>query len=187
MLHSNNAMRNQRAAVNFPVRGGIGHSTILVSLLLSSLLTLLLQFHSSIAAQNIHSLEPGQPIERDVGSGETHFYQISLASGQFLHVVAEQLSINLAVTLFGPDGRRLIDISDWVELPERVWWIAESTGSYRLAVSTGKEKPGRYRLRVEELRPATTQDRLRIAAHSAWVEGLTTARPGNQRFSSQSD
>src|SRR5262245_17349412 len=76
-------------------------------------------------SQDVRTLEPGQPIEREIGSSETHFYQITLTSDQFLHVVTEQLSINLSVTLFGPDGRRLTDFSDWVELPGRVWWIAE--------------------------------------------------------------
>src|SRR5262249_62158594 len=97
-------MRNQRAAVNRPVRGGLGHSTILVSLLLSSWLTLPLQFHSSIAAQNIHSLEPGQPIEREVGSGETHFYQITLPSGQYMQFVDEGLKIVLSVHLCVTEG-----------------------------------------------------------------------------------
>ncbi|MGH9843925.1 MAG: CHAT domain-containing protein, partial [Blastocatellia bacterium] len=121
--------------------------------------------------QDIRPFEPGKPIEREIASHETHSYQITLAAGQYLHVVAEQLSINVGLTLFGPDGNPLLDVRDWVESPERIWWIAESTGSYRLDVSTGKETPGRYRVRIEELRPATPRDRIRIVAHKAWFEG----------------
>jgi tetratricopeptide (TPR) repeat protein len=127
---------------------------------------------SSIAAQDVRPLEPGRPIERETVGNDTHSYQITLAAGQFLHVVVEQFDAYVIVKLFGPDGKELIDARGWLEAPQRAWWIAESTGGYRLEVSTRSGKPGRYRVSIEELRPATPQDHLRLAAYNIWLEGF---------------
>src|SRR5262245_39192359 len=61
---------------------------------------------SSSAAKNeqdVRVLELGKPIERELAGGQAHFYQIALPVGQFLHVVVDQRSIVVVVTLFGPD------------------------------------------------------------------------------------
>src|SRR6185295_11600426 len=52
-------------------------------------------------------LTPQTPIEGTLAGGETHAYQITLASGQYLRVVVEQHGLEMALTVLGPDGRQI--------------------------------------------------------------------------------
>jgi CHAT domain-containing protein len=141
-------------------------------------------------AQQARELVPGVPIEREMKGGEAHAYRLTLAAGQYAHVVVDQRGIDVEVSIFGPDGRRLVQIHrlDRLSGPEPVSVVAETPGEYRLEVrGPGEEAtPGRYEARIEELRVATLQDKTRVAAERAYAEGrrapLTEARWGVERF-----
>ena len=119
-------------------------------------------------------LEPGKPIERELAGGESHSYHIMLAAGQFLRAVVDQRGVNLIVTLYGPDGRKIADIDspNGAQGPEPVSVIAETTGDYRLELRPHQQKApkGRYEVKIEELRAATPQDKIRVAAERAFAE-----------------
>jgi len=125
-------------------------------------------------AKDIRTLEPGKPIERELSGGEAHVYQITLTAGQYLHLVVEQRGIDVVVRLLGPDNKQFaeVDSPNGAQGPEPISWVAEASGRYRLEVrSLEKEAPtGRYEVKVEQLREATTQDRNRITAEMAFVE-----------------
>jgi hypothetical protein len=59
------------------------------------------------SAQESDPLEPGKPVEREISSGQSHFYKITLIPGQYLHVVVAQRGIDMAVALFTPDGKKI--------------------------------------------------------------------------------
>src|SRR5262245_57479219 len=84
--------------------------------------------------EDLSSLEPGIPIEKEITGGESHSYQFMLTAGQFLSGVVEQRGINLLVSLYGPDGIKIADIDSPVgaQGPEPVSLIAETSGTYRL-------------------------------------------------------
>src|SRR5215510_341690 len=42
------------------------------------------------SAQEGISLEPGKPVERELSAGQSHYYKITMISGQYLHIVVEQ-------------------------------------------------------------------------------------------------
>src|SRR5208282_5536124 len=50
-------------------------------------------------------LEPGKPLERELKGGEKHTYEIHAETRQFLHAEVEQLGIDVALTLYAPDGK----------------------------------------------------------------------------------
>ena len=134
---------------------------------------------STLAAQNdkdIPALELGKPIERELAGDAAHSYRIALAANQFLHVVVEQKGIDVVVALFEPDGKKLaeVDSPNGTVGPEPLAVVAERAGSYRLEVRSpdAKAEIGRYKVKVEELRAATKQDRSRIAAQQAHAEAL---------------
>jgi len=124
--------------------------------------------------QDVRPLEPGKPIERELAGAQTHAYQITLAAGQFLHVVVEQRGIDVVATLFGPDGKQLfeVDSPNGTQGPEPVFIVAEAPGNYRLEVRSLEKDAaaGRYQVRIEELRAATAQDKTNIAAERALAE-----------------
>ena len=122
----------------------------------------------------IQLLEPGKPIERQLGGGESHLYQIHLDAGQFLHLIIEQKGIDVVVAAFDPDGQKIteVDSPTGSQGEESVTLLSEKTGSYRIEVcSFVREAPSaNYEIKIEELRIATQQDRMRLAATKAYQE-----------------
>jgi hypothetical protein len=131
-----------------------------------SLLCLLLVFPVATAqTQNDKStLQPGTPIERTIGPGESHSFTINLADEQFLQFVVNQLGVDLIVRVFSPSGKRLgdFDSPNGSEGPENVSIVAVKGGEYRIVVSpldsNSLEKPGRYEIKTLEIRDATEQE-----------------------------
>jgi CHAT domain-containing protein len=151
------------------------------------LLLILSLMACAIAAQdsnNESALEPGKPIERELAGGQSHFYHLALTAGQYMHVVVDQRGIDVVVTLFAPNGIELIkvDSPNGTTGPEPVFWIAESSGTYRLEVSPlGKNAvAGRYQARIQELRAATAQDTNRLAAERLVNEGAQLVNEGSK-------
>jgi hypothetical protein len=109
--------------------------------------------------KNVCSLEPGQPIQRDLASGQRHIYRIKLSADQFLRVVVEQQKIDLAVQVLRPDGKRIfrVDTESRLEGEEEVSLVAETAGDYRLVVQPTQPKAsvGGYQIRIVEVRLAT--------------------------------
>ena len=127
----------------------------------------------------------GRPLERPMRSGETHSYGLALQAGQFVHIVVDQLGIDVELRLHAPGGA-LIDDADsptGTTGPERVSEVAARYGSYRLDIvaAPGDAPPGRYRLTVAAWRPAMAADRLEVAAERAFDRGETLRRRGSPR------
>ena len=119
-------------------------------------------------------LEPGVVLEKALTASQSHAYQFRLASGQFLHAVIKQRGIDVSVTVLAPDGQRfvIVDRNDEQGL-ETVLVVAEMSGDYRLVVSAASKEgdPGRYDIRIADLRQATSQDRKRVAGDRTAAEG----------------
>jgi CHAT domain-containing protein len=116
-----------------------------------------------------HRLElaPGTAAEATLAGGVTESYLFPLKAGQFAGLVVDQQGIDVAVALFGPEGRELrrVDTPNGTQGPEPMPIVADTTGSYRLEIAgAAGDPPGRYALRVEALRTATDRDRRRTAA-----------------------
>src|SRR5215469_13699162 len=120
------------------------------------------------------AVEPGKPVERDLAGGESHSYRLTLMAGQFCHAVVDQRGIDVVVTFYGPGNEKIVQVDspNAANGPELVSLVAEASGDYRLEIrSPGKNAPaGRYELKIEELRTATSQDRTRVAAQKASMD-----------------
>ncbi|MEJ7712922.1 MAG: hypothetical protein WKF84_24540 [Pyrinomonadaceae bacterium] len=123
---------------------------------------------------DVRPLESGKSIERELAPGQSHSYQIVLASGQYALVAIEQKGIEVAVKLFGPNGNPVMEVegSSKTQGSETVRWVAEAAGSYRLEISPPERnvKAGRYEVRLIEIRAATQQERDRFAARKLLAE-----------------
>lgn len=140
------------------------------------------------AAQTADALTPNAPIERELADGQTHAYRLGLSEGQYFRVVVKQRGIDVVVFLYGPDGKRIGKADkfySWFSL-EALQWIAESSGDYRLEVQPSeKGAAGRYEIRIEVLRPATAQDRRRMAAEKLQDEAEGLKEKGTAETSRQ--
>ena len=109
-------------------------------------------------------LEPGIPVERTLAAGQSHNYTINLDENQFLQLVVDQRGVDVIVRVFSPSGKRLAeyDSPNGDSGPENVSFVSTSAGTYRVEVAVLDQsadlKPGRYEIRVTELRKATEQE-----------------------------
>jgi hypothetical protein len=109
-------------------------------------------------------LQAGQSIERTLGAGQSHNYTVNLDEGQFLQLVVDQRGIDVIVRVFSPRGKRLgeFDSPNGDEGPENVTVVAITAGTYRIEVAplgqTYNATPGRYEIRITEIRKATEQE-----------------------------
>ncbi|MGH2581483.1 MAG: PPC domain-containing protein, partial [Anaerolineales bacterium] len=115
------------------------------------------------SAQESDSLEPGKPVEREISGAQSHSYKITMSSGQYLQVAVAQRGIDVAVTLFAPDGKKIVEVNSdpLIEGSETVSVIAEAPGAYQIEARSPEKtaKTGRYEIKVEELRAATAEDK----------------------------
>ena len=133
-----------------------------------------LQTATGAASQaEIRELKQGQVVERELTGGESHSYRITLASGQYLKAVVEQKGIDVVVRIVGPGEQKLVEVdSDPAVGLESAFVVAEASGGYLVEVqSAGKDaKTGKYEIRLEELREATSKDRIHVAALKSFEE-----------------
>jgi CHAT domain-containing protein/tetratricopeptide (TPR) repeat protein len=120
-------------------------------------------------------LEPGHPITRDLAGGGTQSYLVGLKAGQYVRLAADQRGIDVILRLLTPAGSPIVEVDspNGAYGPERASEVADAAGDYRIEVKSGNaaDKPGRYEMRIEELRPATDQDRTRVSAERVYAEG----------------
>ena len=126
------------------------------------------------SSQESISLEHGKPIERELSGAQSHYYKITMISGQYLQVEAKQKGIDVVMALFTPDGKKIVEVDSnhLFGESESISAISEMTGEYLIeARSTEKTaETGRYEVKVEELRAATAEDKYRVAGETVFRE-----------------
>jgi hypothetical protein len=96
------------------------------------------------SAQESDSLEPGKSVERELSGGQLHSYKIAMTSGQYLQVIVSLQGIDVLVTLFTPDGKKIgeADIEQATLKSDTISTIAEATGAYRIEVRSAEKTAG---------------------------------------------
>lgn len=132
---------------------------------------------SGTQAENARELVPNLAIEREISGGETHVYKITLAAGDYLRLFINPHSQGMKVEsqVLAPGGSNDIGVYFFpTGGSERfISLIAEVSGGYRLEIhpTENDAKAERYEVKIEELRPATEQDKGRVAAEKVESEG----------------
>ncbi len=128
-------------------------------------------------------LEPGTTVEGTLQGGETRSYEIHADAGMFLHAIVEQLGIDVALTLYAPDGKKIASMYNpsGTSAPNQISTITESAGIYRLEVAPGDKNAagGRYRVTIHPLRAPLEKDRGHIRAERLFVEAEVLLDQGN--------
>lgn len=124
------------------------------------------------AAHIVSAPGRGKSIVQRISGGETHSYRVTLAVGQFARVTVEQRGADVALSLSGPDGKKLLDVDspNGNRGPEPVSWIAEQAGDYKLEVTASGKEAGSYEIKMVELRKAVGKDRSHVEAIRAFME-----------------
>ena len=118
-------------------------------------------------------LELNNPLERELLQGETHLYHIQVGAGQYVRVAVERWGAELRLVLRDRKGLIRADFTCRSDSPVPVSLIAENPGIFLLEfhAQDPSPSPARYRVEVEELRPASSRDRGRLVAEKAFFEG----------------
>lgn len=117
--------------------------------------------------QGFQQLQLAEPVKRTIGGGQAHSYKILASAGDYLNVAVEQQAVDVMVTLFAPNGRKVlqVDSPNGAFGPEPLMTIVDAAGEYRLEIKTFEStaNAGAYELRVKELRAANDEDRRRVS------------------------
>ena len=117
----------------------------------------------AVKAQTSTTLQPGVPIERDLGPGQVHEFTVTTKESSFVQVVVEQQGIDLVVKIASPDGKALAecDTPNGDEGKEKVSFLAKDAGRYRLSISAlnaDEAGTGHYQIKLIEVRAATEDE-----------------------------
>jgi CHAT domain-containing protein/tetratricopeptide (TPR) repeat protein len=115
-------------------------------------------------------LSPGQLLESDLSSGETHTYRAELAAGHAWRIAVEQRGIDVELAAQGPDARRtIVDGPFDRQGTETLVIEPAASGVFEIAVTAREPSApaGHYEVRLDELPRASEMDRHRAAAEAA--------------------
>jgi hypothetical protein len=117
-----------------------------------------------IANAQEQALQVGTPIERQLGSGQTFTFTITLEESQFVQLVVDQRGVDVVVRVASPAGKSLgdFDSPNGDNGPENVSFVATAAGVYRVTVAPLNQENnganGKFEIKVVELRQATEQE-----------------------------
>lgn len=127
-------------------------------------------------AAAVELLRVGVPVARRIGKGGCDVYAINLTSGQYLQLLIDkEADLALLITLYRPDGGKVIEQVSRRYGPLHVSTLVEVSGTHRLEIrSLEKDSPDRrYEVRIEELRSAAGGDGKYASASRALADAET--------------
>lgn len=128
--------------------------------------------------------EKGASVERALEGEEKHDYLLRLEKGQYLDLRIQDRGGRLEVSLRDPGG---LPVATGATRGQDDWklllWVTEIPGEYRLRVKPRDlgEPAGKYGIEIRDLRRATVEDGIRVAAQELVGEGLREIQDQNTR------
>ena len=138
-----------------------------------SVLVALLVAAPPLAAQT--ALEMGAPVEARLAAGGADAYALDLDAGTFVAGRADQRSVDVVVTVTGPDGDEVATFDDSARGPEPFQFEGGAAGRYTITVEPFEDGAGDYALTVLRVEPVATTPAGRVDQQLARFEG---DRPG---------
>jgi CHAT domain-containing protein len=136
----------------------------------------------------VRLLEIGDALEGRLSGVQGHVYGLALSNAQFLRlrVGVENPASNVQLTVFGPDDRKVDELSGPV-CPFSLYFMPPVSGVYRfrLELLRSDDPPETYKIEVNELRESRTQDGTRVAASQALVKAYRLSSQGSPESQQQ--
>lgn len=134
-----------------------------------------------LAAAPLHGQEPialtrGLTVEGELSRGDTIRYTAALGARRFVYGEADQRTVDVVVTVFGPDGRRLGAFdSPGARGPEPFLIRTTDAGTYRIEITGFQQAAGRYALALRRIEPLATSPAGRVGQLMAPYSGTDRA------------
>ncbi len=109
-------------------------------------------------------LAEGTGVDRTLTGPDRQAFDVTLNTGDFVAVSVDQHEVDVTIRLLDASGNMVAFFDDEMrpDAPERASFVANQARAYRLTVTARYPRPGesrRYRIRIDERRPATDRDR----------------------------
>ena len=101
-------------------------------------------------------LRVGEAVERDLAQDDAHAYALDLDAGQFVLGTADQLTVDVVVTVTGPGGETVGAFDGPARGPEPFDFVTETAGVHTVTVTPFQRGEGRYAVRIDRSEPAAT-------------------------------
>ena len=129
---------------------------------LLSLICLLLAASLAVLSQETPKLVLTQVTEREIKGGEIHSFAVLLGANQTARVEIVQKGVDVSLAAYKPTGEKFIE----AESPsgilgnDLILVTAIEAGEYKIEVSPADPKagPGKYLIKLAEIRPTVPQD-----------------------------
>src|SRR5580658_10000319 len=117
----------------------------------------------------VGNLKLHRVVKGTLPTGQTDEYTVHVKSRQFIHLVARQMGVDVAVTIVEPAGKTILeaDRPNGAFGLEAASFIGQISGVYRVHVANGSEPAGPYQIELMDSRKPTKADRSRIEAETA--------------------
>jgi CHAT domain-containing protein/Tfp pilus assembly protein PilF len=116
-----------------------------------------------------------------LGAGAVHVYPLPLRADERVEIIADQDGVDLQAALFDPAGQHLftVDNPTGTKGPERLLWVAEIAGQYRIEISCSKDSPsGTYRIWIKDEGSATPKDKTDASAERLFYQAAALQKQG---------
>jgi len=138
----------------------------------------------------VRLLAVGQIVEGTLADSGSHVYRLNLLRGQFVRfgVSAEDPAANIQVTVAGPDGGKIEELSGPVG-QFSLRFISTISGEYHLRVEllASNAPSDKCTVTLEERRETIDQDETRVAASRAMVEAYRLSSQNSSQLKQQAD
>lgn len=120
-------------------------------------LSLTLLFLSVVPAASAQEpIRLGDEVERSLAAGDAHAYPLDLDADQFVLGTVDQQTLDVVVTITGPDGQTVRSFDDTGRGPEPFQFTTDTAGTYTLTVTPFEQEEGRYVIRLARSEPVAT-------------------------------
>jgi CHAT domain-containing protein/Tfp pilus assembly protein PilF len=128
-------------------------------------------------------LTTGVALGKELAGGQSHDYRFRLRAGEYVRVLVQQHTVDVAVSCLDPAGNEVLSIDSYpVGDPETIELVGGVSGEYRLRVNASETgaSTGRYTLVVEQMAASTERHGTRAAAVRSFAEGMSARGAGNR-------
>ena len=120
----------------------------------------------SLVAQDTEPVERaaqrGAEVTDSLSAGAVHAFLIDLAADHFVRGTVDQQSVDVVVSILGPEGERVARFDGPAEGDELFVFNAEEPGTYRVEVSPFEEDAGRYTFHLPVVEPIASEPAARV-------------------------
>jgi len=115
-----------------------------------------------LSAQSDTPLRIGTAISAELASDDRHTYTVDLDEGMFVFGHVDQISVDVVVTVLGPDGDEVATFDSPSRGPEPFQFTTERGGRFVIQVTPFEEQEGAYEVVLERAEPVATDPSERV-------------------------